>query len=100
MQTDAFCEAVWAIVAQVPPGQVVSYGQLAILAGKPHAPRLAGWAMRSAPEGLPCHRVLHSDGSLAPPDMFHGMQRRLLEQEGVHFHKSGKVDMRRSGFRP
>lgn len=100
MQQELFRETVWAIVEQVPPGQVVSYGQLSILAGRPNAPRMAGWAMRTAPNGLPCHRVVHSDGSLAPADMFGGMQRALLEQEGVVFQKSGKVNMKLSGFRP
>jgi methylated-DNA-protein-cysteine methyltransferase-like protein len=97
MTTKAFNKRVWAIVAKLPPGQVISYGQLAILAGRPGAPRLAGRAMREAPEGLPCHRVVRSDGSLSPADMFHGLQRQMLEQEGVCFLKSGRVDMARSG---
>lgn len=97
MDSGEFYRRVWDIVAQIPAGRVISYGQLAILAGRPGAPRLAGRAMREAPSGLPCHRVLRSDGSLAPGDMFHGLQRKMLEQEGVVFRPSGRVDMKRSG---
>ena len=94
----AFCETVWALVAGTPPGKVISYGQLALLAGRPDAPRLAGWAMRRAPAELPCHRVVHTDGSLAPTELFHGLQRQMLEQEGVVFTPAGRVNMRLSAY--
>lgn len=93
-----FYEKVWNIVSAVPPGKVISYGQLAILAGMPAAPRLAGKAMRLAPDGLPCHRVVHSDGKLCDGAVFDGFQRKMLESEGVIFKKSGKVDMKLSGY--
>ena len=44
--------------------------------------------MARAPEGLPCHRVVYRDGRLSPSDIFGGpgIQRFLLEQEGVLFY--------------
>ena len=68
-----FYTAVYQIVAQIPSGQVATYGQVAFLAGRPRASRIVGGAMARAPEGLPCHR--------------------LLEAEGVPFLPDGRVDL-------
>ena len=90
-----FYTAVYQIVAQIPSGQVATYGQVAFLAGRPRASRIVGGAMARAPEGLPCHRVLYGDGRLSPPDVFggSGIQRMLLEAEGVPFLPDGRVDL-------
>ena len=55
-----------------------------------------GCALARAPEGLPCHRVLYRDGGLSPADVFGGtgIQRLLLEGEGVPFLPDGRVDLR------
>ena len=87
---------IYAIVAQIPPGKVISYGQIANLLGRPRGARLVGYAMASAPfgEGLPCHRVLRKDGSLPPEEVFGtGSQRAMLAAEGVSFLADGRVDM-------
>lgn len=83
---------------KVPRGSVVSYGQLAMLAGYPRRARMAGRAMSCAsPElSLPCHRVVHSDGSLVAG---WEAQRTLLEAEGVRFLPSGRVDMKNHVWR-
>ena len=60
-------EAVYAIVAQIPRGRVLTYGEIARLAGYPNHSRLVGRIMRDAPDGqLPCHRVVSASGRLAP----------------------------------
>ena len=81
--------------AQIPAGRVATYGQIAFLAGRPRASRIVGGAMARAPEGLPCHRVIYGDGRLSPPDVFGGpgIQRMLLEAEGVLFLPDGRVDL-------
>ena len=57
-------EAVYAIVAQIPRGRVLTYGEIAQLAGYPNHSRLVGRFMLDAPDGqLPCHRVV----SALPP---------------------------------
>ena len=83
--------------AQIPPGLVATSGHIAFLAGRPRASRIVGGAMARAPEGLPCHRVIYGDGRLSPPDVFGGpgIQRMLLEAEGVPFLPDGRVDLSR-----
>ena len=63
----------------------MSYGRVAALAGNARAARGVGYALSHVDgEGLPCHRVVFADGSLARDAVFggEGVQRRLLEAEG------------------
>ena len=62
---NGFFQQVYAIVAQIPKGQALSYGQIAQMLGRPRAARMVGWAMRRCPEELPWHRVVKADGSIA-----------------------------------
>ncbi|MDD2954690.1 MAG: MGMT family protein [Oscillospiraceae bacterium] len=87
-----FFDRVYQAAAQIPRGRVTTYGQLAFLAGYPRRARMAGRAMAFAPQGLPCHRVVNSQGRTAPG---WAEQRRLLEAEGVAFRENGCVDMKR-----
>jgi methylated-DNA-[protein]-cysteine S-methyltransferase len=69
----------------VPRGEVVSYGELAALAGRPQAPRAAG-AVCSANRFsfiVPCHRVVGANGIGSYGDAGIGVKRRLLALEGV-----------------
>lgn len=86
---------VYKIVAQIPKGKVMSYGQISRLLNKRISAQLVGWAMRNAPEGLPCHRVIFADGSLCREEVFGGkdIQKALLEAEGVIFKDTYLVDM-------
>ena len=95
--TYSFYQAVYQVTAQIPAGRVATYGQIAFLAGRPRASRIVGGAMARAPEGLPCHRVIYGDGRLSPLDVFGGpgIQRMLLEAEGVPFLPDGRVDLSR-----
>ena len=92
----SFPEEVYALVRQIPPGKLATYGQLAFLCGRPRAARIVGAAMLRAPEGLPCHRVIYRDGSLCCDQAFGGeeIQRRMLEAEGVRFLPDGRADLR------
>ncbi len=89
---NGFFKGVWDIVARVPPGKVVSYGQIAAWLGNPRAVRMVGWAMHSTPRRLriPCHRVVAKTGRLVPG---WETQRDELEAEGVAFRANGCVDM-------
>ena len=93
-------ERIWKAVAQIPRGEVASYGGIARRAGAPRRARLVGHALKVAPAslGLPWHRVLNAQGRISLPagSKAHRMQRRLLEAEGVVF-RNGRVDMARSG---
>lgn len=61
-----FDAAVWTVARQIPYGETVSYGELAAMAGYPRAARAAGNAMARCPFSpvVPCHRVIHADGSI------------------------------------
>ena len=69
----------------VPYGEVVSYGELAHLAGYPRAQRAAGTfcARNRFPLVVPCHRVVSSDGLGSYGSLGLDYKRRLLELEGV-----------------
>lgn len=103
MQKNNFYQTVYAITATIPSGKVATYGQIALLAGRPGCARLVGHAMTSAPNELhiPCHRVVNTKGCLAPEAVFGpNRQRHLLEKEGVPFFKSGRIDMKRALWHP
>ena len=91
-----FSRRVREAVQGIPRGCVMSYGRVAALAGNPRAARGVGYALSHVSgEGLPCHRVVFADGALARDAVFggEGVQRRLLEAEGVPFLPDGRVDM-------
>lgn len=70
---------------EVPPGEVVTYGELAALAGAPGAARAAGSFCARNRLGLfvPCHRVVASGGLGSYGSYGLGYKRRLLELEGA-----------------
>ena len=94
-----FFQRVYKIVAQIPRGKVVTYGQIAAALGDPRQARTVGWAMRSTPEWLdiPWHRVVNSLGGISTRHTAGGLnaQRKLLEGEGIVFNEDGRLDMKR-----
>ena len=98
--------SVYAFVRTVPPGKVVTYGQVAgMLEGVSLTARQVGAAMRTVPPGVPWQRVVGAGGLLPIAKRSLEMksrQRELLEQEGVVFLPGGseRVDMRRSQWMP
>lgn len=91
-----FAAQVYAVVAAIPAGRVLSYGEIARLLGHPSRSRMVGRALKHAPEGLPCHRVVNSRGRTAPG---WEEQRVLLAGEGVRFLPDGRVDRAAFGWR-
>jgi len=90
---DSFAKGVYDIVAQIPKGNVASYGQIAKMLGKPRGAREVGWAMRHCPEGLPWQRVVMADGSITGGE-YSEIRKALLEEEEVPFLTDGRVDMK------
>ena len=85
-------------VATIPRGKVTTYGQIAkdlFLS----TPRIVRKILHTNPDSnkYPCHRVVFSDGSLAPAYAFGGeeVQRKKLSAEGVIFKKK-KVNLTKS----
>lgn len=95
--TPAFCEDVYAVIRQIPPGKVCTYGDIAALVGYPQYARMVGRALRDVPPALclPCHRVVNAQGRPAPGWT---EQANLLQAEGVVFRPGGNVDLKKHRF--
>lgn len=94
---------IWSTIADIPRGQVASYGQLAEIAGIPRGARQVGYALRHSPKelDLPWHRVLQASGKSAFPrgSKAYREQKKRLASEGVSV-LNGKVDMQRYRWQP
>jgi len=98
---------VWDLVRQVPPGKVTTYGQIARMIPPPVGvepkayialgPRWVGSAMAKCPADVPWQRVINSKGEISPRPGAQE-QRRLLEEEGIEFSASGRVDLKVYGW--
>lgn len=95
-------KAVWQVVQGIPRGHVLTYGEVARLAGKGRWARRVSRAMRRAPKAaeLPWHRVVNAQGKISLPPDSRGFneQKRRLENEGVVF-ADGRIDLDRYGYR-
>lgn len=91
------------LVKQIPSGKVATYGQLAHLVGMPRGARVVGYALAGCTDArVPCHRVVDRFGRTKEvfDTIEHGLQRRLLEEEGVVFLPDGTVDLAKSQWLP
>lgn len=89
-----FRERVEALVAQIPRGRVMTYGQLAALCGQPRAARIVGGIAHFGNPDLPWQRVVNKRGGLAagyPGGRFG--HRQVLEQEGVAVSDDERVNV-------
>ena len=94
-RTGAFNE-VYRLVRRIPRGRVMTYGQIATQLEHGLSPRAVGWAMHGCPEGVPWQRVVNASGGCSTdrlPDAPPGLQRALLEAEGVQFRDNGTLDL-------
>ena len=84
---EKFDNLVWEIVAGIPSGQVMSYGEVAKVAGFSRYSRMVSGAMGRSPEPLPWFRIVRSNRTLAfePGSKSYREQAQLLKQEGVRF---------------
>jgi len=92
----SFSERVKQLITQIPYGKVATYGQIAAYAGNPRAARQVAWLLHSSSRkhNLPWHRVINSKGRISlPPHQGYGIQKKLLEQEGVIFEKDDSLNL-------
>jgi alkylated DNA nucleotide flippase Atl1 len=94
--TDEHVERVRALVAAIPAGRVVTYGDIALAAGLLSA-RSVGWIMANDASDLPWHRVITASGR--PARHLAARQLELLRAEGV-LAIDGRISLRenRHGF--
>lgn len=89
-----FRQRVEALVAQIPPGRVMTYGQLAALCGNARAARIVGGVAHFGDPNLPWQRVVNKQGGLAS-GYYGGKrgQKHALEAEGVEVSEDYRVDI-------
>jgi methylated-DNA-protein-cysteine methyltransferase-like protein len=103
---EEFNQKVWALVRQIPPGKVSTYGQIAALLAptsgmdpksfQAFGARWVGGAMAACPQDVPWQRVINSQGKVSLRPGGGGVhQRELLEAEGVVFDERGRVDLKK-----
>lgn len=86
-------------IRSVPEGRVVTYGQVAALAGRPGSARQVGYLLAALDDGsdVPWHRVVNSRGEISRradgSGIPEGYQRHLLTEEGVGFGDGGRIDL-------
>lgn len=90
----------------IPYGRAATYGQIALLCGKPKNARQVGYGLRNnlAGDDVPAHRIVNAGGILSGAQAFEhpDMQRLLLEEEGVevlHTDAGWKVDLKKFGWK-
>ena len=101
-----FYEKMRLVCLAIPEGRVATYGQIAMLCGKPRNSRQVGYALREglAGEDVPAFRVVNSRGELSGARHFltSDLQRTLLADDGVPALWNGRcwcVDLKRYGWK-
>lgn len=100
---ETYKERVYKLVSQIPPGRVMTYGQIAAILGEGYTPRTVGYVMHAADsEGVPWQRVINSQGKCSTGRLTIPMnlQQEMLEQEGVKFDSKGRCDLKRFTWYP
>ena len=93
---ESFKDHVYALVAVIPHGKLMTYGQLAALSGAAWAAWEVGQIAHTGPSDLPWQRVVNKQGGLATgyPGGKEG-HKRVLEQEGMEVSNEYRVDVER-----
>ena len=93
------------VCRSIPWGKAATYGQIALLCGKPRNARQVGYALGRGRlgEGIPAHRIVNARGILSGAAAFdvYDLQKRLLEAEGVEVldTKDGwQVNLKKDGW--
>lgn len=81
-EKEGFAERILGCIESIPPGRVMTYGDVADYVGVRSA-RIVGRVLAQDDGSVPWHRVLRADGSLA--EHLYSEQRQRLLSEGVRF---------------
>lgn len=93
---NSFTQRSIAIIQHIPPGKVMTYGQIARLAGSPRGARQVVRILHSMSEKyhLPWHRVINAKGEIGlTDDESASVQRLLLDSEGVEVRRGKIIDL-------
>jgi O-6-methylguanine DNA methyltransferase len=96
-----FTRRVLGVVSRIPPGRVMTYGDVARLSGRPDAARAVGTIMRTATRaGLPYHRVVAAGGALGGYGGGTALKAGLLAAEGLEIRRGRIRDFERRRYGP
>ncbi|ASF29183.1 MULTISPECIES: MGMT family protein [Bacillus amyloliquefaciens group] len=98
-----FTERALAIIKQIPEGKVMTYGQIAGLAGSPRGARQVVRILHSMSKKhrLPWHRVINAKGEIGLKDEeLFSVQKLSLEAEGVEVTPDGRIDLNLYAYDP
>lgn len=98
-----FTEKTIRIIKEIPPGRVMSYGQIAIEAGSPRGSRQVARILHSMSDKyeLPWHRVVNAEGRVVLANEEAKLaQIEFLRTEGVEVDQKGKVDLKQFRYNP
>ncbi len=93
---EPFTERVLEIIKGIPEGKVMTYGQIAAIAGSPRGARQVVRVLHTLSEKykLPWHRVINSKGEISIVNYeSRNLQKQLLESEGVTFTSNNTINL-------
>lgn len=96
-----FYRRVGIVCQAIPYGKAASYGQIALLCGKPNNSRQVGYALRKNLAGdVPAHRIVNGQGYLSGAAAFFqaDTQRSMLKAEGILVSADNRVDLKKYGW--
>ena len=98
----AFKDKVIQVTKMIPKGKVVSYGQVALMAGVPRGARQVGWILHELGEETPWWKVINNSGriSIKSPDHSPIVQKEKLEADGVSVSENLEIDIEKYRWRP
>ena len=96
-------EQVYAVVRRIPKGKVLTYGLVSHMVNERLSAQGVGWALQALASAskkratpVPWHRVINSLGGVSThknPNIPPGLQRALLEREGIKFDEEETIDL-------
>jgi len=97
MSNKDFDQQVLEIVKNIPAGRITTYKEIAIVLGNERLSRAVGQALKRNPYPIkiPCHRVIHSDGTLGGYSLGIKRKKELLEREGIKIIDNRVLDSER-----
>lgn len=103
-RTGEFVAAVGAVIARIPRGRLLTYGDVARLAGFPGRPRQVGRALKALPETtkLPWHRVVNAQGLVPQRGRVWGAYEQMarLRKEGIPVDPDGRLPLAKHRWNP
>jgi methylated-DNA-protein-cysteine methyltransferase-like protein len=104
MKISQFTQKVIQIIQAVPPGKVVSYGQVAVYVGVPRGARQVGWTLKRIEESirLPWWRVINNEGRITIKGNMYNtpdIQKQLLEAEGIKVTDDLTLDIKKYRYK-